>query len=336
MTTPIYSDALDNTNVISVPDGHIGDHFEQKQSDIATDENISYASSCTHGHDYRNAQYFWHKMPDGHYSCFVTGECCVCGKSLGSCVNVTYIGSMVTSKPTCVDNGSIQYSCNLSDGYDIWTVSYETDIPKTDHQYTGEITYKWGPNHTYCEGTIKCSNYRRCYEKKICTSKDITNDITKNPTCNMTGIRTYTAKFSAPFENQTTTDIIMFMSPDLTHSYKTPKYVWSSDGKRCTASTTCTRCYEKATENAVVTSEVIKPSTCIEKGTILYTANFSYKPPSSTKTLFTTQTKEVTDTDFGDHYLINLLIYGQMMEIHVKHLLYVYMIHPIQKRKTDQ
>ena len=81
-----------------------------------------------------------------------------------------------------------------------------------------------------------------------------------------------------------------------THTYGTPIYTWSEDGKSCTAEKNCTAdfCTDKVTENAVITSSEKKPATCTAKGTTTYTAAFTNED-------FTTQTKDVQDIDMIPH-----------------------------------
>ena len=71
------------------------------------------------------------------------------------------------------------------------------------------------------------------------------------------------------------------------HTYKDPVYNWSDDNKSVEAKKECQFCdNNNITETVETTSEVTKPSTCSEKGTEQFTAEF-------TKDGFTTQTKEV-------------------------------------------
>ena len=88
---------------------------------------------------------------------------------------------------------------------------------------------------------------------------------------------------------------------DHTHTYGTPIYIWSEDGKSCTAEMNCTAnvCTYKVTENAAITSSEKKPATCTTKGTKTYTATFSAANG------FVTQTKDVdiaaTGHDWSNH-----------------------------------
>ena len=81
-----------------------------------------------------------------------------------------------------------------------------------------------------------------------------------------------------------------------THTYGTPIYTWSEDGKSCTAEMNCTAdvCTDKVTENAVITSSEKTPATCTAKGTTTYTATF-------TNVAFTRQTKDIQDINMIPH-----------------------------------
>ena len=81
-----------------------------------------------------------------------------------------------------------------------------------------------------------------------------------------------------------------------THTYGTPIYTWSEDGKSCTAEKNCTAdfCTDKVTETVDTTSNVKIAATCTAKGTTTYTATFTNED-------FTTQTKDVQDIDMIPH-----------------------------------
>ena len=73
------------------------------------------------------------------------------------------------------------------------------------------------------------------------------------------------------------------------HNYGAPTYVWSPDGKTCTATRVCkTDGSHKETESATITNVVKTAATCTNKGTHTYTATFK-------NSAFTKQTKDVQD-----------------------------------------
>ena len=78
-----------------------------------------------------------------------------------------------------------------------------------------------------------------------------------------------------------------------THSYGSPTYTWSNDGKSCTAKRTCS-CGTAETSTATIKSAVKTAATCLAKGTTTYTAKFS-------ATWATTQTKDVQDIAQKSH-----------------------------------
>lgn len=81
----------------------------------------------------------------------------------------------------------------------------------------------------------------------------------------------------------------------LGHSYGSPTYTWSADGKTCTAKRVCSNnSSHTETATATITSAVKTAATCTEKGTTRYTATFSASWAS-------TQTKDIQDILETDH-----------------------------------
>lgn len=78
-----------------------------------------------------------------------------------------------------------------------------------------------------------------------------------------------------------------------THSYGSPTYTWSNDGKSCTAKRTCS-CGTAETSTATIKSAVKTAATCLAKGTTTYTATFGVS-------WATTQTKDVQDIPRKSH-----------------------------------
>lgn len=117
-------------------------------------------------------------------------------------------------------------------------------------------------------------------------SHSYTSSVTKEATCTSAGVRTYTCSCGDSY-----TESI----PALGHSWKTPTYTWSSDGKTCTAKRVCNN-NSSHTESATatITSAVKTAATCMAKGRTRYTAKFSVS-------WTTTQTKDVQDIAQKSH-----------------------------------
>lgn len=117
-------------------------------------------------------------------------------------------------------------------------------------------------------------------------SHSYTSEVTTPATCTSAGVRTYTCSCDHSY-----TESI----PALGHSYGTPTYTWSADGKTCTANRVCGRnSSHTETATATITSAVKTAATCTAKGTTRYTAKFSVS-------WATTQTKDVQDIAAKGH-----------------------------------
>lgn len=113
-----------------------------------------------------------------------------------------------------------------------------------------------------------------------------TSKVTTAATCTSAGVRTYTCSCGHSY-----TESI----PALGHSWKTPTYTWSANGKTCTAKRVCSNnSSHTETATATITSAVKTAATCTAKGTTRYTAKFSVS-------WATTQTKDVQDIAILSH-----------------------------------
>lgn len=111
---------------------------------------------------------------------------------------------------------------------DATTGGTETDVPavkeppckgKTDEKlhknYT--ISYKWNEKTFTCVADVKCADCKETWEKE-CT---ITDKVTKEPTCEAEGEKTYTA--TVEFAGETDTSSITAKLPKAEHTYKEDK-----------------------------------------------------------------------------------------------------------------
>lgn len=210
--------------------------------------------------------------------------------------------SEVTKQPTCTSSGVRTYTCDCGD-------SYTETISATGH--TEETIPAVAPT---CEATgstagKKCSVCGTVIVAQQTVAKlghNYVSAVTKEPTCTEKGVRTYTcqndtshkyteeipAKGHTPGAEatcttpQTCTVCGVTLANALGHSWSTT-YIWSADGKTCTAKRVCSRCGTTETATATITSAVKTPATSGEMGTTTYTATFSGVGWA------TTQTKDV-------------------------------------------
>ena len=223
---------------------------------------------------------------------------------------------------TCTSAGYTQYSCE-----DCGEVIKFDEKPARGHSYN-TATYTWNSAHTACTGSRTC----KYHDSTLTANAVVTSAITTQPTCTTEGIRTYTATFSdANYATQTYTEAVSRTGhksvsannamaatcttagkrsdekcavcgvtlktgatiPATGHSYGTPTYKWSRDGKRCKAERVCAKdSSHKETEDATITSTVKTAATCTTEGVTTNTATF--KNPA-----FAKQTKDVVTSATG-------------------------------------
>ena len=184
--------------------------------------------------------------------------------------------------PTCEESGLIAGShCSVCNE----VIVAQEEVVALGHDY-GEVKYTWGEDYSTCTAEKKCTRIG-CNEE-ITVTVNTTSEVAKAATCMDKGTTTYTAAFDdLGFETQTKNVDVEAIG----HSYGTPVYTWSDDGKSCEASGTCTNDPSHVvTEKATVTGKITMPASCKEKGKTTYTAEF-------TNTLFAIQTKVVRDVE---------------------------------------
>lgn len=98
-------------------------------------------------------------------------------------------------EPTCTEPGLLTYRCIYCHG----TTRTET-IDPLGHDW-GEPTFNWSDDLESCEATFVCNRDASHVTTLPC---DVTSEITKEPTTEETGIKTYTA--TVTFEEKTYTD----------------------------------------------------------------------------------------------------------------------------------
>ena len=152
-------------------------------------------------------------------------------------------------------------------------------IPATGHAY-GAPVWKWNDDFT-ASATFTCGNNTSHVETVNAT---VTNEVTTEATCEVDGVRTYTAKVT--FEGKEYTDTKTEAIPATGHAYGAPVWKWNDD---FTASATFTCGNDTShveTVNAAVTNEVTTEATCKADGVRTYTAKVTFggKEYTDTKT----------------------------------------------------
>ena len=224
---------------------------------------------------------------------------------------------------TCTADGSKSQHCTRSGCTAKQNV---TAIAKTGHKY-GTPTYTWSNDGKTCVAKRVCANNGTHIETEnatitnkvktpaTCTvkgtrtytatfkntafktqTKDIQDiaalghsyasayTVDTAATCTTVGSKSQHCTRSGCTSKQNVTSIAK-----TGHSYGTPTYTWSNDGKTCTAKRVCTKNSSHVeTENATITNKVKTPATYTTKGTTTYTATFK-------NTAFKTQTKDIQD-----------------------------------------
>ncbi|MGN0824125.1 MAG: leucine-rich repeat protein [Candidatus Coproplasma sp.] len=128
---------------------------------------------------------------DGHYDSVV--YCSVCQAELNrENKTIDKLGHSFTNyisndDATCSEDGTKTATCDRCDATD--TVTYEGS--KLGHSY-GAPVWTW-TGYTSAKATFTCSHDSAHVEEVTATGEKITNEITTNPTCTATGVRTYTA-----------------------------------------------------------------------------------------------------------------------------------------------
>ncbi len=187
---------------------------------------------------------------------------------------------------TCTTPGKTEGKhCSVCDAI----IVAQEDTPALKHSY-GSPTYTWSADGRSCTAKVVCTRDANHTETENAT---ITSAEAVAATCENKGTTTYTANFTDEKYSTQTKNIADI--PALGHSFGTPSYTWSSDGKSCTAKVVCSRNSDHTeTENATITSVESVAATCENKGTTTYTANF-------TNDKFSQQTKSVVDIPASGH-----------------------------------
>ena len=222
----------------------------------------------------------------------------------------------VTSKesqtPTCTEKGETTYTATFAVSWATAQTKTIADIAATGHSW-GATTYEWTEDGKSCTAKRVCENDGSHIETAQAT---VTSKESQTPTCTEKGETTYTATFAVSWATAQTKTIADIAATG--HSWKTPTYEWSEDGKSCTAKRVC-RNDETHTETATATVNGVqsKEPTCTDKGETTYTATVVFgdkiytdtttrqdlpiDPENHNNRLVEVEAKEPTCTEDGNH-----------------------------------
>ena len=194
--------------------------------------------------------------------------------------HVEKVDATVTSEVTegsCEVGGTRTYTAKVTfEGKEYTDTKTET-IAATGHAY-GAPVWKWNDDFT-ASATFTCGNNAAHVENVTAT---VTNAVTAEATCEVDGVRTYTAKVT--FEGKEYTDTKTEVIPATGHAYGEPVWKWNDD---FTASATFTCGNDTShveTVNATVTNEVTTEATCKADGVRTYTAKVTFEGKEYTDT----------------------------------------------------
>lgn len=235
------------------------------------------------GHDYQFSEFKWTGNDRTGYTAASAEYVCT-HDSAHKQTKEAEITS-VRTEPTCEAAGSIVYTVAISEEDSIdgkaYTDTKTVVLAATGHNY-GTPQYEW--EDTAGGYRVKASAVCQNDESHVLSETvNAVYQVTKAPTCEMTGTGVYTATFNnSHFRSQTKTIEI----PAVGHHYGEPEYSWNKteDGFTVTAKTVCQNdSSHVVTETVTAGFEMIDdPSQEYKKG--LYTAEFKNE-------LFETQTK---------------------------------------------
>ena len=240
------------------------------------------------GHEWGEATYEW---STDHLTCTGTRVC------LHDSTHVEQhevSSTLVTTQPSCVVNGRHRYTA-VFDYEGFSTQIYDDPIVAPGHVW-GEPSYSWDYDHNQITATRVCLTDQNHIESETI---DVTSEVTTEPTCTASGIRTYTA---GEFTNPAFEDYIYVnrVEPKLGHSMTHNNEVEAT----CTADGTienyyCSRC-EKFFEDIEGLVEIT--------GSLVIPANgHDYEetvtPPTCTLDGYTTHTCIHGDDEYIDSYV---------------------------------
>ncbi|MBQ6655118.1 MAG: BspA family leucine-rich repeat surface protein [Erysipelotrichaceae bacterium] len=229
------------------------------------------------GHDWKDVSWNW----EGYDS--ATADFVCQNDNDHTTTKAATITSEITLAPTCETDGTKVYTATIILDGETFTDTQTENLPAMEHDYRFDM-FDWDEEH-HAEAVYVCANDN---DHVLRFEAQVTNEVTTEPTCEGTGIRTYTATYDGH------TDTVEEVLPAIGHRYGEPSYSWSNNYQNATATVVCLNDGSHIVTETVETTSVTT-ATCTQDGVTTYTAVF-------TNPLFSVRTVDVEQEAFGHDY----------------------------------
>ena len=245
---------------------------------------ISLLAGCgnKHVHNWGEVVYEWSA---DHTSCTATRVC----KDDESHKETETKDSVyaVTKEAKCEEDGTGRYTVTF-DNEGLGVAHFDITLEAIGHDYQFvEFVWTETPGNYTAQAKYVCS-----HDASHIEMHDALIDVeqTTAPTCENTGLLTYTATYET--HSDTKTEVLEAKG----HSWGNPTYVWNEDHTECVATSVCSNdASHVLTENGIIEVTPIVPATCEASGTAKFTATFTNEE-------FETQEVEGTVEALGHDY----------------------------------
>ncbi|MCD7844682.1 MAG: hypothetical protein LUG57_02275 [Oscillospiraceae bacterium] len=229
-----------------------------------------YTTGVAEAHTYKDPVFTW---ADNYSAATVTFACSGCDYS----VTVDCEVKSVTTDVTCEEDGKTVYTATATfDGVE-YTDEQTVTIAATGHSY-GEPEWKWAEDNSTATATFTCSE---CGDTATVTASaedsTITSEITTDPGCSTTGIRTYTA--TVEIQGETYQGTLSQVEPATGHSWGV-SWKWNEDKTEATATFTCAACGAEESVTASgsdISVTQVREENCATYGQYKHTAEVTFE-----------------------------------------------------------
>ncbi len=227
------------------------------------------------GHEYEFTEWTWAEDYSKATATFT------CKKNEGHTHSIEVVPNVTVKEATCEEDGSEVYEAKIIVNGKELSETKTVEIKATGHDY-GDPEWTWSEDYSKATATFTCSNDA---SHVVTLDAEVVKESGTDPTCEETGVNTYTA--TVEFENKQFTDTATEVIPAKGHTYGEPTWKWADDYSRATAVFTCSN-NAHTHEIEVAPTLTITDPTCEAAGSKAYEAKIlvdgnEYK--SDTKTV---------------------------------------------------